>query len=84
MFYSNVFGEFLFILFIILFVRLYRRRLIETKRNEDLKEEIEILIAEIGETKPFSAMGFFNVERSCLITVLATAFTYVIVLLQGV
>ncbi len=61
-----------------------RRRLIEIRNNEDVKEELEIVIAEIAETKPFTALGFFTVERCCLITVIATAFTYVIVLLQGV
>ena len=61
-----------------------RRRLIEIRNNEVVKEELEIVIAEIAETKPFTALGFFNVERCCLITVITTAFTYVIVLLQGV
>ncbi len=58
--------------------------MVEIRNNEGVKEELEIVIAEIAETKPFTALGFFNVERSCLITVIATAFTYVIVLLQGV
>ena len=57
--------------------------MLEIKTEESMKTEIEIVVAEIVETEPFTALGFFNIERSCLITLLATSVTYIIVLLQG-
>ena len=52
-------------------------------KNEKIMKELETVVAEISETKPFTALKFFNVDRSCLLTLLATSVTYVIVLLQG-
>lgn len=57
--------------------------MLEIKNDRALEKKVEVIVAEISETKPFTALGFFNIERSCLITLMATVVTYLIVLLQG-
>jgi hypothetical protein len=56
--------------------------MIEVK-DDSTRREVETVVAEIAETEPFTGLGFFNVDRSCLLALIATSVTYVIVLLQG-
>ncbi len=57
--------------------------MLEIKTDDHLRTEIDIVVAEVVETESFTALGFFDIERSCMISLLATSITYVIVLLQG-
>ena len=50
--------------------------------DREEKEKALILICEIKEEGPFTAMGFFNIERSTLTSLVSTILTYLIVLVQ--
>ena len=41
------------------------------------------MIKELESCEAFTAMGFFNVDRSCLISLIANGLTYLVILLQG-
>ena len=64
------------------FKKLFNSRPLLDWIDRDEKEKVLYLIIEIKEEEPFTALGFFRIERSTLTTILLTILTYLIVLVQ--
>ncbi len=53
--------------------------------NDETKEKLlNILIEELTSLQPFTALGFYSVDRSTLTATLGTVITYFIILYQTV
>ena len=49
-----------------------------------VKDECTILLRELDDLEPFTACGFFNVDKGALVSVLSTVLTYFVILIQTV
>ena len=53
-------------------------------KNKEKRQMMKILIEEVQSCPPFSAMGFYTVNRSTLTATLGTMLTYSVILYQTV
>ena len=58
----------------------FRDLLLNCDYNESRR--VYNIIGKVQDETPFSAYGFFNIERSTLTTMMATILTYLIILVQ--
>ena len=53
-----------------------------TSCKDDDKEELDYYISELEAETPFSAWGFYSVEKTTLTSLLSTVITYLIIMIQ--
>ena len=61
---------------------LIRKKLSVSAVSYQEEKKLLDLIYQVQEETPFTALGFFDVDRSTLTSILATSATYIIILLQ--
>lgn len=61
---------------------LIRKKLSVSDVSYQEEKRLVDLIYQVQEESPFTALGFFDVDRSTLTSILATSATYIIILLQ--
>ena len=61
---------------------LIRKKLSVSDVSYQEEKRLLDLIYQVQEESPFTALGFFDVDRSTLTSILATSATYIIILLQ--
>ena len=61
---------------------LIRKKLSVSDVSYQEEKRLMDLIYQVQEESPFTALGFFDVDRSTLTSILATSATYIIILLQ--
>ena len=59
----------------------FRYQRMSCSREED-KEELDYYIGEMEAETPFSAWGFYSVQKTTLIDILSTVITYILILIQ--
>ena len=52
--------------------------------EEKEKEECYLLLQEIDDIEPFTACGYFTVDRATIVSVLGTVLTYFVILFQTI
>ena len=68
--------------FIFMIIVLIRKKLSVSAVSYQEEKKLLDLIYQVQEETPFTALGFFDVDRSTLTSILATSATYIIILLQ--
>ena len=63
-------------------ITLIRKKLSISDVSYQEEKRLLDLIYQVQEESPFTALGFFDVDRSTLTSILATSATYIIILLQ--
>ena len=67
---------------IFMIIVLIRKKLSVSAVSYQEEKKLLDLIYQVQEETPFTALGFFDVDRSTLTSILATSATYIIILLQ--
>ena len=62
---------------------LIRQRFL-TAIEVEVKDECTVMLQELDDLEPFTACGFFNVDKGILVSVLSTVLTYFVILIQTV
>ena len=52
--------------------------------DEKEKEECYLLLQELDDIEPFTACGYFTVDRTTIVSVLSTVLTYFVILFQTI
>ena len=66
----------------LMIIILIRKKLSVSDVSYQEEKRLVDLIYQVQEESPFTALGFFDVDRSTLTSILATSATYIIILLQ--
>ena len=56
--------------------------MLEEEENKRRRTEMILTMEQLKEMPKFSGLGFFDADRGCLVGMLATSMTYVVILLQ--
>ena len=62
---------------------LIRQRFL-TAFEVEVKDECTVMLQELDDLEPFTACGFFDVNKGILVSVLSTVLTYFVILIQTV